>query len=273
MNVLFANSNIAAGLGQLANMSSRPTFELAFNQLQNQILKQLNDKINAATKDTTVNKVDAFLLLRKQQLESTLPIAKDFVGRSLNGRAAAMALGSDLEAMDKLISAGDMAGYNAKLADVKKKVENIPGLDEIRLGMVGDGGGGALRQGGMGPEGLNLSEWTTGNGFTEMTALNKALDKVNALIDSYTVRTDAAAGIYEKVESELKSVNGSIEKAQVADMSAKLDEVKKLKEKYGYMLQGLSIGFEVQQAQNEKLTKQLFDGNQPEAGSILNLFT
>ena len=59
-----ANS-FARDLGNLARISARPTFELQFNILQNQLLSQLSDKIEKLNDTSANTQVDAFLKLEK----------------------------------------------------------------------------------------------------------------------------------------------------------------------------------------------------------------
>lgn len=100
-----------------------------------------------------------------------------------------------------------------------------------------------------------------------------AMDRVSALNTALLNRQEDAVAMYDNYKSQQGSITLQIQSAEVAAKAEKIAEIKKLKEQYGYILQAISLSFEVQVSQNEALAKQMSSQGRPEPGTIMDLFS
>jgi hypothetical protein len=266
INVLSSSGTSASlALGNLASAAARPNFELAFNNLQNSILGRLDKEIKAFSEAGEINNVDAFLRLEQQRLTALQPVVTKYAQEVVNTRQhVAEALEAAI-GLGELAQQGDADAFNTALADLNARIANTPSANGAQIGIYTDDGLGALRQSGLG-----VAEWT--DQATAEEQVSAAVLRLTDLLSVYNVRQDDASGLFDQANERLATVTQQIVSSQLEDKQAALEKVTKLKEHYGYMLQSLSLAFEVQQQQNDSIQKTLLDPGQAATGSILNLF-
>ena len=276
---ILSNTSFAAAFGGLANRAARPNFELQFNILQNAVIDRINKEIEAANEASSENRVDAFLLLSKRKLETFTENLDRF--RFFNARNAWTIpdLKTKLGELQTASTAGDAAAFDAILTQVNNAVGNMPVPNGTTVGIyIGDGIQAIRRDGLLNVDRLGVTTKITAySQFTgdaeAQAAISAALTRLDNSYNSVIIKADSAEKIRVMTEKQLVSVSFQIEAARTAAAADKAVELAKLRESYGRLLNALSLAFEVNQAAAEQLGKGLFNADNIEPGSVMNLFT
>ena len=272
---LFSDKSFASAFGGLANQAARPNFELQFNILQNAVIDRINKEIEKANEASSENRVDAFLLLSQRKLETFRENLDRF--RFFNSRNAWTIpdLKTKLGELQAASTAGNAAAFDAILTQVNDAVGNMQVPDGSTVGIfIGDGIGAIRRDGLLNVGGTKITAYSQFTGDAEAQAtITAALTRLDNSYNSVIIKADSAEKIRVMTEKQLTSVTFQIEAARTAAAADKAVELAKLRESYGRLLNALSLAFEVNQGAAEQLGKGLFDAEDIEPGSVLNLFT
>ena len=272
---IFSDKSFASSFGTLASQAARPNFELRFNILQNAVIDRINKEIEKANEASSENRVDAFLLLSQRKLETFRENLDRF--RFFNSRNAWTIpdLKTKLGELQAASTAGNAAAFDAILTQVNDAVGNMQVPDGSTVGIfIGDGIGAIRRDGLLNVGGTKITAYSQFTGDAEAQAtITAALTRLDNSYNSVIIKADSAEKIRVMTEKQLTSVTFQIEAARTAAAADKAVELAKLRESYGRLLNALSLAFEVNQGAAEQLGKGLFDAEDIEPGSVLNLFT
>ncbi len=261
--------SLARTLGRLAIIAARPNFELQFNILQNKLIEQLAAKIEKLNDETVVNNVDVFLELEKKRLQRLTPLVDGYKNQSLINHRITNGLIDDLKSLETLASGSDATAFDNLLAKIDKDLLSIRKVDGLAIGFNVRDSLVKVRD-----EGLGITNYSSYADATErVDAVAAARSKLEFSLLVLTTNLDAINSFQTNVTSKLSSVTLQIEAVQLADLTEKLGEIKKLRDKHGQFLNALSLAFEVNQARAELLGEMLFEPPKFAKGTVLDMIT
>lgn len=299
IGALFSGSHYGSPLADVAQASMRPTFELQFSLLQNQVISRLNKEIEKANEST--EKIDAFLVLEKARLERMSEGMNKFrvdVSRNHNLLADVNDAVEDLQKALTSAKAGDSTAFDTLLTQINSMSERLVTVDGTTTGIIYDDGVPAIKKQG-------LVRYTDGDGATQKatsyadfavtvtdpdpdvaaaksaeatadaaaSAVSMAISRLLNAQTQTDLKIDTVISMDNKVGKKITEATLDIEAAKTASQAEKADAVAKLKDKYSQMLNALSIGFEGAAAQSEYFAKHLLAVQEVDRGSVMNLFT
>lgn len=277
---LFSGNSFAKGFAKSSIASVRPTMELQFNQVQNALIGRLNDEIEAATADDGLanNNFDVFLDRQKKKLALFQGNLERFLFD--NGRNALSAEGAleKLDALSTALAANDTTAFNSALNDVNFIVENFHQTNGIVVGINVDDGLAAVQtdglvtydNGGVATKATSRSDFV--DDAAASAAITAATDKMTQILTVLLLRQDSAETIRSSTATKLNALVLEIDAAQVSKETDKLNSIARLREKYGQLLQSLSLAYESNTAMAERISASLFDAGDVQPGSVMNLF-
>jgi hypothetical protein len=121
MNPLFFK-NSGDILSNLSMASARPQFELAFNQLQNAVLKRLNDKITETQNAPKNEGLNADLQRELKKLERMTPVVNAYTQEVITSRASVEQIQEKLYDMVAAVGSSDADTFDEKLAFINEQV-------------------------------------------------------------------------------------------------------------------------------------------------------
>jgi hypothetical protein len=268
-------------LSTLSGMSARPSFNLAFANMQNAMANRYNDEM-ATLQQKALDSYDTSLDSELSKLKEQLPKLVEYQSSVANTRNLLLDRLDDLSDLDTINSTLQLDAskgnpvtssvYDAGVKNVNDKLGRLPFLEGSEFGFFGDDGVGNMRLKGVGLADFSVdmdnATPPTGSSYD----LVKARTKINDAVELVTNRLDMVAGEVERIADRITEIQEH-QQAKVADIKAdiaKQAEQKKLQ--IAMQLQALSVSFESQQASNEKIVKaQANDTYTP--GSVVNLFS
>ncbi len=261
--------SLGQSIGRLGITAGRPNFELQFNILQNQLIKQLAGKIDKINEETVVNNVDVFLELERKRLERQQPFVNQYAADALFNVKSVNGLIGDLGDLQTLASGTDAAAFDSLLGQLDSDVKNLKRLNGYTIGFnVNDGLDDERR------DGFAINDYASyATGAEREAAVATALADIQASQAILVINADNAIDFKNSVSDKLTSVTLQIEAVQVAETSEKLAEIEKLRIKHGRFLQTLSLAFEAAQARADTLSETLLKPPQVTKGTVLDLLT
>jgi hypothetical protein len=268
-SALAAPPSVGIAIANLANIAARPSFELQFNALQNRLLDQLVEKIEALNDDSIVNNVDVFLELEKKRLQRVKPFLEDYEAQTVSNYKTALGMSEDLTDLEGMASGGDATAFDSLVAQLNSDLLLVKNVSGLSVGInVKDG----LVQ--IQNDGLGIGDYASyGSDAERLEAVTAAKTKLDIAASVTTINLETVRSITESVLEKIISVTIQIEAVQIADQAEKTQEIKKMQEDHSRLVQVLSLAFEVNQARNESFTQQLLEGPQFQPGTVLDLFS
>lgn len=277
--------SLSQALATALHGNNKPEFELQFNQLQNTVIERLNkeiEKVNAAGG----SKAEVLEMQREgRTLGENLPVVEKFLfdtqtnlGR-LNTISTQVASMIGLFTDDANISATDLTAFNTARTEIvaelnkmqqltytgytdgniiqrlKNEIATLEALAPVE-GIV-DPAGTAV------PTNVNRDVQTALETFQTQvtTAQDVTLNTTYGIVD---IRQDMITSM-SVIQANITEINTSVQLRKAAEVDA-------LKEKYGHLLNSISLSYEVSSGIADNLNKHLAK-IQPEKGSVLNMFT
>lgn len=261
-------SSVASSLASVMTASASPTFELQFNMLQNTLLDRLDDKINELNEESSVNRVDAFVQLEQNKLNRSLPKVADFGKNTQYNKDVLTDMFYFLDKMDTANADLDEDAFNEALAEMEERTLMLKDISGLSIGIIANDWLDEYRENGTGL--VNFGDYADADARAD--ALTEFRDEMGAKLVVNALNLDTAYEMQDKILGKLTSIDLQIQADATAAQAEKIEEIKDLREEYGYFLQGLSLAFEVQAANAEALSNQLVNGTDVDPGSVLNLF-
>lgn len=268
-------------LSTLSGMSARPSFNLAFANMQNAMANRYNDEM-ATLQQKALDHYDTSLDAELSKLQEQLPKLVEYqtkVSTTRNQLLDRLDELSDLDTINSTLQTDVTNGnpvvstvYDIGVDSVTSKLGQLPFLDGIEFSFYGDDGIGNIRQNGLGLEHFSADDDNATPPTGSTYDLVAARKKINDTLELINNRLDMVAGEADRVADRIAEIKDH-QQASVAEIKA--DIAKQAQEKklqIAIQLQALSVSFEAQQASNEKIVKaQNNDTYQP--GSVVNLFS
>lgn len=268
-------------LSTLSGMSARPSFNLAFANLQNAYANQYNDKMQILQRKA-LDRYDTSLDAELAKLEEQLPKLEAYQN-SVSSTVAMVAeridqIGDlDVQNASLQLHAGlgetvDATEFNTSVDNLNNMLSQLPNTDGTEFSFYGDEGVGDIRLNGVGIKYFTADDENADPPTGSSAELSKGMSSVNLLIGRLYNRLDMVAGEYDRVQARISEIKDH-QQAQAADIKKDVaKQAKEMKLQIASQLQALSVSFESQQASNDKIIKaQTNDTYQP--GSVVNLFS
>lgn len=274
---MFSGAGVGQTMISVSQMSSRPTFELRFAQLQNTLIDRVNKKIEELS-NTAGPSVDANKILervRLQRASEALNVYQDASSNQYNGVAD---IYNKLLDMDVTEAATDPDSFNALLGQINQTASLLPQANGNAVGIVSFDGVDSLTS--IGPvhvtrngEQVQVTSYADFADASEAeTAIADAMSRVAATLNIINTNIDAVSGLRESVDRRLGSVSMEIELAKTEATAERAKQITKMEGEYAQMLNTLSVSFEGSQSITERL-KGLLQPTEYQKGSVMNLFT
>jgi predicted nuclease with TOPRIM domain len=266
-------------LSTLSGMSARPSFNLAFSNMQNAMANRYNNEM-MVSQQKALDSYDGSLDTELAKLQEQLPKLEEY---QVTVNQARSQLLDRLDNLSDIITASatlqvdaasgdpvDATEYNKLVDSLNQQMANLPQIDGTEFGFYGDDGTGNLRLKGAGIGPFVADDDTAKTGATY--ELGATLNKLNQAINLVNNRVDIISGEVTRIEDRITEIKDH-QQASVAEIKTKIaKEAQEKKLQIAMQLQALSVSFEAQQASNEKIVKaQNNDTYQP--GSVVNLFS
>jgi len=272
--------NIAQGLVRANSIASKPAFELQFNMLQNTIIDRLNKKIiEAQAEDELQNgKIDFFLLQSAKKLQRVDEGIKRFLYENAHNTRAMGPILKHLDKLDDALDANDTTAFNKELKKLNTTTGKLKVTDGSTVGIFIDDGIRKLRNSGVVryDDSGTAKRATTLGDFASISdaraAVAAARTEIPYIVDTLVYKQQGAETVRQATEKSLNSTILQINAALIADQANKAEEIAKLREQYGQLLNVLSLAFESSQILTDRLGTALFEGPQFDKGSVINLF-
>ena len=276
---IFSRDNFAHGFASTATISSRPRFELAFNALQNTLIDRLNDKVEEVTADDgLVNNIDPFLVSSQKRLQRFQADLDHFIFDNSRNINAAGGLAQRLDSLQTALNSNNTDEFNAILGKINQAIGHTHVSNGTTVGIYIDDGITKLRREGLvsitDGDGTTVAA-TARSDFADDAAAQAAIDAAELQIANTAsvllLKAEGAENIRENTAKNIRATILQIEAARVAEQADKANEVAKIREEYGQLLNALSLAFESSQAFADQLGQKLFDPNAVPAGSVVNI--
>lgn len=220
------NNSFALAMGRIASIGARPTFELQFNILQNQLLNQLADKIEDLNDTSLVNKFDAFLGIEQKRLERMRPLARNYENKTLINYKTINGTQTDLDQLRTLATGGDEAAFDSLLAKVSRDVDRLQVPNGYPIGFYMKDGLDYLRT-----DGIGIGSYASyADSTARQAAVSAVVTKLSSAFDVLTINIETAQDFSTKVLTKLTAVILQIEAALTADQASKIGEIQKLRD-------------------------------------------
>lgn len=277
ISAMFSGPKYGSVMADVSAMSMRPTFELRFAQLQNQIISRLNKEIEAANADTP--RIDSFLLLEKSRLERVSSGLNQFqldTARNYNALIDINTRTSELSGLIATADGGDTAAFDALLAEINDGTDRLIQVDGVSSGILFEDGVRSLKADGA----VRTASGTKATSYADFAsaaeasaAIIDALSRIGSVQTLNGTKVEIVNDVKDRVDTELTVLTLDIEATRTADAAEKTNAVTRLKEQYGQMLNALSLGFEGNMAMTEYFANHLLAPAEVQKGSVMNLFT
>ena len=275
-----ANSSfpsVGAVMANAAAQAARPAFELQFNQLQNTVIRRLNDEIEKVNTTSPLerHKVEG---LKKEgvKLANALPVLEQYkVGNQHNlSRMEKLRemIASLMETfhLDAEVDEQDVATIETKKQEIAAEINNLYVLTHPDI-TDGD----ITRR--IKDEKANLESQSAVVGSPEdnqafmdyLTALDSKLDTAQE-VTSNTVYL--VVDMQASIQSDMSEIEAEMTEINTLQQLEKSEKIQDMREKYGQILQAISLSFE---SSNDYVTmlNEYLSPRLPPAGSVLNMFS
>ncbi len=268
-------------LSTLSGMSARPSFNLAFANMQNAMANRYNDEMSSL-QQKAMDKYDTSLDAELSKLQEQLPKLVDYqtkVSDTRNQLLDRLDQMSDLDTINSTLQLDAQNGnavassvYDAGVDSVKSKFGQLPFVDGNEFGFSGDDGIGNLRLNGVGLGHFSVDNDAAKPPTGSTYDLVAARTKVNDTLDLVTNRLDMVAGEVERISDRISEIKDH-QQTTVADIKADIaKQAQQKKLQIAQQLQAMSVSFEAQQVSNEQIVKAQ-NNDTYQVGSVVNLFS
>lgn len=279
---------LGQALATIGQASTRPDFELRFNQLQNTVIRRVNAEIEKITAGAAKNtRVVKRLQKEHDKLSAELPALRTFLFGNEANRNRLIELSLVVtEATDTFSSVDDDTNLTADEADAINVLKNdiidrLQGLYVIKHPGVKDANIiEKLRDLVADLEGL-----TAVAGAVDAAGSGSPSNGNRALLDTLAVAqnrvdvgvevTDNTAGLTNALilnyQKKILELEAKFTEITAADAKRQAAEIADLKTRNAHLLQAISISFEATSSLGDFLLQNL-GTRRPAPGSVLNLF-
>lgn len=276
-NMATQSIGVEVALANGAAASARTAFELRYNQLQNTVIRRLNDEIEKANQvpRTIERKLENFTK-ENEELSNSISVLDQYRVGVQNIMSNVEKFREQIDVLwqmlgpDGVVSQEEVDAFNLKKTEVLETLNNIPIFKH---------------------EGV-----VDGNVIERLKAQKDLIQSMNPVVGSMDDNEDITFGMLEvqghvssaqsvmtttlgtvldleqNMQAEIAYNQAEITEVNTVEQQKKLKRVEELKARYAQFLQGFSTQFEVNQGLittlNSRLSPQV-----PPKGSVLNMFS
>ncbi len=266
------DSGVIQDLVRLSLVAARPSFELDFNNAQNQALARLDAKIQELQSTNFGSGKTALLRVKAARLERELIELRDYKERVSTNRLSVTDTLATLSDLRGLADSSTVSEFEAKRTEVLDSLDRLLTAVRSRFGAP-DG----LRS--AKSDGTDAISSIVTNNFATPTDVQNAqdtIDKLSATLSTASTilesNQDGASKLISSAERGIGDAKKRIDKIVSAERRARIDEIEGERDKVAQLLTSISLAFETNQAFGSFIAQStvLKPGNDP--GSVLNLF-
>jgi len=279
--------NLGAALISIGQAVARPEFELTFHQLQNTVLRRVNNQIEKVNEDTDNTRVVTRLHNDRNELAEDIPLLRTFLfgNEANNGHllelspivTSAVAKFSEVDAETNL-TAAEAADINTLKDQIVERLEGLfvikhPGIHDANVieklkDLVAELNGLTAVTGTVDASG-------SGSPSNDNRALLDKLVEAKTRVDVGMEVTRNTAGLTNgmilKYQKKVLEIDSKILGITDVDAQRRIQEVANLRADAANLLQAISISFEVSASMTDYIGRSLSPQQVP-PGSVLNLF-
>ena len=278
---LFSGGNIAQALAQTGKLSARPTMELQINQLQNAVIKRMNDKIEEVNQDSKLKNdtLDVHLEKSRQKLERFVNQSQKYLFDNGRNMLTVDGLVSKLSDLDAALQADDTTKFNSTLSDINWMVGMMHDSQGFIVGLYVDDGTKQMQvdglvnydNGGVTTPALSRSDFA--DDAAASAAITAALSTTTRISQVLSYNQEAGENLRETTQTNLTATLFQIEATSIANQAEKANEVEKLRREYSQLLNAVALAYESNAALTERISAALFEPPEMQPGSIMSMFT
>jgi hypothetical protein len=269
--------NFAATFAQRSLASQRVGFELQFNQLQNTLITRFNNQVDEISETPlSVQRKIGTLQKESKELVGSLPLLQEYGTGNKNNKGQLEALFDEVTALfntfnqDSTVDAAEVAAFQEQREVVVNRLNNVfifshPDINDAqtipRLKESLD----TLR-------GLEVTVGTLTDNQAVADTLSQFQTEVSIGITVTQNTISTALDLEQRIEAKFSAADSELIELTTNEQVRRDAEIERLRVDLGYLLQAISISFEMNAAFAESLQSRLTDPR-PQPGSVLNLFT
>ncbi len=269
--------NFAATFAQRSLASQRVGFELQFNQLQNTLITRFNKQVDEISETPlSVQRKIGTLQKESKELVGSLPLLQEYRTGNKNNKGQLEALFDEVTALfntfnqDNTVDAAEVAAFQEQREVVVNRLNNVfifahPDINDAqtipRLKESLD----TLR-------GLEVTVGTLADNQAVADTLSQFQTEVSIGITVTQNTISTALDMEQRIEAKFSATDSELIELTTNEQVRRDAEIERLRVDLGYLLQAISISFEMNAAFAESLQSRLTDPR-PQPGSVLNLFT
>ena len=281
------NINLGAALISIGQATARPNFELSFNQLQNTIIRRINNQIDKINQDTDNSRVIAKLEKDRNELVDEIPQLRTFLfGNEANRNrlldlspivTSATAKFSEVDD-DTNLTAAEASDINSLKDQIVERLEGLyvikhPGIADVNIiekltDLVADLNGLTAVAGVVDAEG-------SGSPSNDNRSLLDKLAQAQIRVDVGAEVTQNTAyvtnGLILNFQKKVLQIGSELLGISSADALRRSQEIADLRIQNANLLRAISISFEVSASFTDFIAQSLSPQEVP-PGSVLNLF-
>lgn len=280
--------NLAQNLMTIGLAAAKPNFELRFNQLQNTVIKRINEEIDDITERNDRRQEVAALEKEINSLHFLIKQGQDYRSGNKNNLDRAVALSpvfnSAISAFstnddDTNLTVDEASAINRIKDDIVKSLKRffivkLPDITDGRiieflLRNIDDLENLTAVAGTVDAEGADPE---TNDNRNLLDLLKRVKNKVDTTITVTQNSIFIATGMLLALQQRTLRAESEITDISVLDALRQREEIEATKQRYGRILNAISLSFEASSAFTRTLAADLSPKRIP-AGSILNIFT
>lgn len=272
----------------LAVLAARPSFELAFLQMQNTVIRRINDEIDKVTKKNDRRTLVAELEREVINLRDLSGRAREYrlgnknnLDRALNLSLVVTAAISDFSTDDDNtnLTADEATAINTRKDKIVAALKRfylikLPGITDGNiiqslLRNIDDLEGLTAVAGTVDAEG---TETPTNDNRLLMDLLNQVQNDVDTTAVVTQNSIFLATGMILEFDGKSFDIEAKITSITAIDVAKQAAEIAQVKQRYANLLSAISLSFEISSQFAENMAKNLSPRRIP-PGSVLNLFS
>lgn len=265
--------DFGAAFAQTAAAAARPAFELQFFLTQSSLLDQLDKEVENINSAINTSGATALLDIQISKLNTDLASINDFKARTDAKSSRVSDTLTSLAELSTLAAPGTVAEFDTKLTETISllRTTNAPvyeryGVqDRLRLAKTD-----ALAQ----LEALVHNNFATQTDIDDTTAIIAAI-QTDYLASQSIVESNVEIGfnLQQSAQTTIGELGRQVSGIKADALGAATGAVKEKQAFYAQLLSTISLSFEASQAFTTFIAENISQSQEPEPGSVLNLFS
>lgn len=265
--------DFGAAFAQTAAAAARPAFELQFFLTQSSLLDQLDKEVENINAAINTGGATALLDIQISKLNTDLAAINDFKVRTDAKSSRVSDTLTSLAELSTLATPGTAAEFDTKLTETIALLQttNAPvyeryGVqDRLRLAKT---------------DALAQLEALVHNNFATQTDIDNTTAIISAIQTDYLAsqsivenNVEISFNLQQTAQTTIGELGRQVSGIKTDALSAATGEVKEKQAFYAQLLSTISLSFEASQAFTTFIAENISQSQEPEPGSVLNLFS